>query len=248
LKKNILMIPDSHLKPGVAHQRFKWLGNLISDRKPDIVVQIGDLWDMESLCSYDYGTIHAENRRYRADLEAGWAGLECLNDNIVGVDPECYLTFGNHEHRVSKTIEKNPALHGHISMEDFRCEDFGWTSIPFMTPLVLQGITFCHYFIGGNMGKPIGGEYQAANTIKKQHVSTVCGHSHLLDFAQRTSAQGVKIQALVGGCFLEPGQWERYAGQANFLWHNGVCMLNDAEDGNYDLEVISTERLKRKYG
>lgn len=248
MKRDILFIPDSHVKPNVAMQRFKWLGELISDRKPDVVVHAGDLWDMESLCTYDYGTIHAENRRYRADLEAGWNALDTLNDAIVGANPDFFFCFGNHEHRVNKTIEKNPSLHGTISMNDFAVADFGWTPIPFLEPVEIQGILFAHYFISGVMGKAVGGEHAAANQIKKQYVSCASGHSHLLDYAERTDAKGNKIQSLVGGCFLEPGQWERYAGQANKMWNNCVCYLHDAENGNFDLEVISVNRLKKEYG
>ena len=51
-----LIIPDQHNLPGASTDRAVWLGKLILDEKPDVVINLGDCWDMPSLCSYDKGT------------------------------------------------------------------------------------------------------------------------------------------------------------------------------------------------
>ena len=71
MSKIHLVIPDSHAHPDFNNDRFDWLGHLINDVKPDVVVDIGDMFDMPSLCSYDKGTKGFEGRRYRADIAAG---------------------------------------------------------------------------------------------------------------------------------------------------------------------------------
>ena len=46
-----LIIPDGHTHPDYNNDRFTWLGKLIVDLQPEVVVNIGDMADMASLCS-----------------------------------------------------------------------------------------------------------------------------------------------------------------------------------------------------
>ena len=48
-----LVIPDSHAMPTHNNDRYEWLGKFIFDIRPDVVIDIGDSADMESLCSWD---------------------------------------------------------------------------------------------------------------------------------------------------------------------------------------------------
>ena len=49
----LLFIPDTQIKNGVNLDHIQALGNYILDKKPDIIVCIGDWWDMPSLSSYE---------------------------------------------------------------------------------------------------------------------------------------------------------------------------------------------------
>ena len=49
----LLIIPDAHAEPNYDNDRFTWLGNLIFEEKPDVVVCLGDWFDMASLSSHD---------------------------------------------------------------------------------------------------------------------------------------------------------------------------------------------------
>ena len=66
-----LVVPDSHAHPDYSNERYDWLAELILDIKPDVVIDIGDWFDMPSLCSYDRGTKGFEGRRYQKDIAAG---------------------------------------------------------------------------------------------------------------------------------------------------------------------------------
>ena len=50
--KRHLIIGDSHAHPDFNNERFTWLGKLIHDSRPDVVVNIGDMADMASLCAH----------------------------------------------------------------------------------------------------------------------------------------------------------------------------------------------------
>ena len=73
-----LMIPDLQIKPGLDLTYLKWIGKYIVDKKPDVIVQIGDAADMPSLCSYDVGKKSFEGRRYKDDIAAVKEGMRTL--------------------------------------------------------------------------------------------------------------------------------------------------------------------------
>jgi len=47
-----------------AIDHLTWAGQYAVDKKPDVIVHIGDHWDMPSLSHYDKGTKSFEGRRY----------------------------------------------------------------------------------------------------------------------------------------------------------------------------------------
>ena len=161
--------------------------------------------------------------------------------------PDLYFTIGNHEARINRVVELQAELEGTISIEDLKYEEFGWKVIPFLEPLVIEGVAFSHYFIGGVMGRAIGGEHPAYSLITKQLQSCVQGHSHLRDFCERTTADGRRIQGLTVGCYLDTDQHENYAGEANKMWWKGLVMLHDVHNGQFEPEFISMKQLKEKY-
>jgi len=75
----ILVIPDTQCKPDTPTKHLTWAGKAICDYKPDIVIHLGDHWDMPSLSSHDKaGSKYFEGKRYLADIEAGNVGMEAL--------------------------------------------------------------------------------------------------------------------------------------------------------------------------
>lgn len=249
MSKVHLIIPDSHATPGKHNKRYEWLGHLINDIKPDVVIDIGDWWDMASLCSYDKGTKGFEGRRYKADIDAGLDAQDRMFSIIRKQKkklPRFVRTLGNHEARISKAVDRDPVLEGTIGLSDLQSKEYGWEEIPFLEPVVVDGVTYQHYFTSGIMGRPIGGEAHARALILKQLTSCTQGHSHLFDYAVRSDAAGRKIHGCVVGVYQDYDSG--YAGPSNKLWNRGVVIKREVEDGNYDVERISLERIKRAYG
>ena len=65
-----LIIPDTQVKPDVDLSYLEWIGQYIVEKKPDVLIQIGDFADMPSLSSYDIGKKSFEGRRYKDDIKA----------------------------------------------------------------------------------------------------------------------------------------------------------------------------------
>lgn len=255
-----LIIPDAHSMPGEDLRRFDWLGELILEEMPDVIVDIGDWWDMPSLCSYDKGTKSFEGRRYKDDIAAGHEADRRAFGPIVKYnglrtkhkkrkyEPLLVRTKGNHENRVLRAVEKQPELDGVISMSDFdtRLDLPNVQDVSFLKPIVVDGVAYCHYFVSGVMGRPIG----SANVmLAKNFMSSTAGHQHTRDWAEGVRIDGVRMQALICGAFHDIDHTSTYANsQSEGLWWNGLHIKNNVYDGNYDRTEISIEALQRRMG
>jgi hypothetical protein len=71
-----LVIPDVQAKPNVTHDHLEWIANYAIEKRPDVIIQIGDWADMPSLSLYDKGKRCYEGRRYVNDINAANYSLE----------------------------------------------------------------------------------------------------------------------------------------------------------------------------
>ena len=100
-----IVIPDCQVKAGVPLAHLRWAGLYIAEKRPDVVVQIGDFADMPSLSSYDVGKRSFEGRRYKRDIEAAKQAMGLLMEPIQaarGYKPRLELFLGNHEDRITR--------------------------------------------------------------------------------------------------------------------------------------------------
>ena len=68
--KKYLVIPDTQVKPGVPTSHFTALSNYIAEKRPDVIVHLGDHYDMPSLSSHSLA-MEKEGQRYAKDIKAG---------------------------------------------------------------------------------------------------------------------------------------------------------------------------------
>lgn len=251
--KTYVVIPDQHAHYKHSNERAVWLGKFIRDIKPDVVVNMGDMADMPSLCSYDKGKKSFQGRTYQADINSHldfqdkfWSTVKKAKKKM----PRTVGLIGNHEERIARAIEIQPELDGVIGYGDLKLREWYDDIVPYngSTPgaIILDGITFAHYLIAGISGRPISGEHHAYSLLAKTHSSCVVAHSHLFDYCQRTRQDGTKIIGVVAGCFIDYPM--DFAGNACGLWDSGLLVLRDVDKGQFDIERISMERLKKAYG
>lgn len=255
-----LVIGDPHARPGVNNDRFEWLGRMALDRRPDVIVCMGDLFDMESLSSYDKGKRSFEGRRYVNDIAAGVGALQRFDQPISTFNelrksqrksqyrPRKVFILGNHEERVNRAANLHPELYGTFSYSDFKLVEFGWEIHDYLKPVEVNGIWYSHYFVSGVKGEAIGGVNIAGSLLSKNMASCIQGHTHILDYATRSRPDGKRMHAFSAGCFLDEGQHEPYAFATEFMWWRGVLYLHDVNDGDFDYETVSIRRIREMYG
>jgi hypothetical protein len=249
--KRIMVLPDVQAKPGIDFSYLRRIGTYMVEKKPDIVVCIGDFADMPSLSSYDKGKKSFEGRRYRRDIEAAQFAMQAFLGPLDEWNekhpqrqykPRMVLTLGNHEERIARATNDDPKLDGVLSVKDLAYEEYGWEVVPFLDVIVIEGIAFSHYFTTGVMGRPAG---TAQAQLRKAGMSCIAGHQQGKQIAYATRADGSTITSIIAGsCYLHD---EEYMGaQGNRHWR-GLLMCHEVKAGAFDEMWISLGYINGKY-
>ena len=251
-----MVIPDTQVKDGVPLEHLTWLGRYLVAKKPDVIVQIGDFVDMESLSSYDVGKKSFEGRRYKSDIDACHRGMDLLlaplkefneraaRNHEKRYTPRLVLTLGNHEDRISRVIESDPKWDGVVSLKDLAYTERGWEVYPYLEPIVIDGVAYCHFFTSGVLGKPVT---SASALVSKKHQSCVMGHVQGRQISYGTRADGKQLTGIfVGGFYQHDEAYLKWQGNAQ-TWR-GLWMLHEVDEGSFDEMPVSMNYLRRKYG
>lgn len=242
------VITDCQVKDDVPLEHLTWCGKYIAEKQPNVVVCLGDFADMPSLGNYDKGKKSYEGRRYRKDIDAARRGMDLLLSPIrksIGRSyrPKLILTLGNHEDRISRAIEEDAKLDGTIGLSDLEYEKAGWQVVPYLKPIKLNGVTFCHYFPSGVMGRPCT---TARKILSTYHSSCVAGHQQGREVAYAKRGDGKMLTAIIAGSFYQHNE-DYLTHLANKCWR-GCIMLHEVRDGQFDEMFVSLSFLRRKFG
>jgi len=255
--KTTVVFSCAHADPQTNNERFSWLGSLLYELKPDMVVDLGDGADMRSLNSYDTRYPQAiVNQNYEADIESYNDSQERLRWKFrhhrkkrpfwVGFE-------GNHENRIKKAIANDPRLEGskygvsfsHLQTDHW-FDDYHEYENSGPALASYDGVLYSHFISGGNYGTAISGIHHAHSLLSKVGCSVSVGHSHKYSYYYQGSTFPNPIIGHVVGCFK--GKEETWAGQANNEWRHGVVVKRNLENGVYDHEWVSMRALKDMYG
>ena len=241
----ICVIPDCQVKGGVPLDHLTWAGNYIAEKRPEIIVNIGDFSDMPSLSSYDKGKKSFEGRRYNQDVEVSKQAMKMLLAPIKRIrsyKPRMILTLGNHEERINRAINDDSRLDGTIGIQDL-CYHHDWKVYQYLKPVMVEGVCFCHYFTSGTKGLAVS---SARALLNKKHMSCVMGHNQKRDIDVQYDALGKRLTALFVGAFYQHDE-EYLTPQGNAETWRGIWFLNEVHNGEYDEMPISLEYLRRRY-
>lgn len=251
------MIPDTQCKPDIDFAYLDWVGKYMADKKPDVIVHIGDHADMESLSSYDKGMRSAEGKRVHKDIEASIEGMKRLLKPIYDLQqqelrqfgkvlykPKMCFTLGNHEQRIERHVNANPELHGFLGYESLKLKEFGWEVYDYLQPVTINGVSYVHFMANPMTGKPYGGT--ALNILKNVGESFCMGHKQCLDTATRfLPASGKQQWAIIAGaCYVHEESYKGY--QGNHHWR-GVVVQHNVSEGSFNPMFVSLDYLKGRY-
>ncbi len=247
-----LIIPDCQVKEGDDLSFLRRIGRYIVEKKPDVVVHLGDFVDMESLSSYDVGKKSFEGRRYTKDIAIARKAMEELLSPIYEYNfnasknkkkqynPRLVLCLGNHEQRIQRAIENDPKLEGLIKYDDLPYQD--WEIHDFLKPVFIDGIAYSHYFPTGVMGRPAT---TASAMVSKLHMSCIAGHQQGKQVAYGKRPDGSTITCIIAGSCYEHN--EAYLDHQTNNHFRGILMAHQVKNGCFDEMFVSLDYLKERY-
>jgi len=251
--KTHLLIPDTQIRRGVSTRHIDWLCSLIADRRPDVIVQIGDWYDNPASSTYK----KSAEAEYLADIAED---IDAGNDAAVLVDnaiqhnytPDCHWFKGNHEFRLDRLRSEHPKLSGLLDRIPFTWDENPiWKTYDYLKPKTIHGITYCHLFAkttNGAVTKSSLGYGSASPKAMLQANTGSCtaGHTPGLRFhCMPVNGKKQHFGLIAGSFYLHD---ESYASpQGNDHWR-GVILKHVYAPGMYDMETFSTKRLKKLYG
>lgn len=249
------IIPDTQTKYGHDFTHMEWAGKYAVEQKPDVIIHIGDHWDMESLSTYDAGKGSMEGKRYWKDIEAGNEAMDRFMAPILKEQarlrrnkkpiwkPRLVFTMGNHENRINRAVDDDIMLEDMISTSHFNLYEYGWEVHPYLEVVVIDGVAYSHFFTSGVMGRPVS---SARLMLTKKHMSCVMGHVQDRDIAFAKKADGTRMTGIFAGIYYRHD--EGYLNpQTNESWR-GLWVLHEVTDGQFDEMPVSISYLESKYG
>ena len=210
---------------------------------------------MKSLFSYDKGTKKAEGANYQEDIDAGIEAMKLFLSPLRKYNkmrkknkksqykPRMVFLIGNHEQRIARHVNANPELENKLGYHDFKLEEMGWEVYPFLQPVIIDDIAYCHYFTSGVMGRPVS---SAKLMLAKKYMSCIMGHVQDRDIAYARKADGTNIIGLFSGIYYQHDE-DYLTPQTNGSW-SGIWLLNEVANGGCDELPVSINYLREKHG
>jgi hypothetical protein len=249
MTKRHVLIPDPQVRRGVPLDHLDWAARAIIEYDPTSIHILGDWHDMPSLSSHDKpGSKRMEGARYREDIDAGNEAHERFISHLKGTRvwrrarKKKYL--GNHEDRITRCVANEPKFEGAVSLDHI--DSKGFEVYPYLEPVWEDGIVYSHFFQNTHSPAAIGGQIPAM--LAAIGDSFCMGHVQGLKYANRMYPTGKIRHGLVAGSFYQHDEHYRGPqGRTQNHW-NGIVVLNDVRDGNYEIMPLSLDFLRRRFG
>ena len=255
-----LVIPDTQIKEGVPLEHLSYIGEYIVHKLPDVIVCLGDFSDLPSLSSYDRGTKGFEGRRYSKDIAVTKTAMQQLLIPIHRLNktrrkrkqsiykPRMVMLLGNHENRINRAINADPAaFEGIISTDDLGYAEAGWEVIPFLGTITIDGVTYSHFFPRSNNGRVLQNTRGAPSALaqgQREMRSCTSGHLQGLDFNIRQLGDRRIYNLIAGSCYLHD---EDYLSPQGTEYWRGIIFKHDVHNGEYSPMFVTLDYLRRRY-
>ena len=215
----ILVIADSHINPvGAFPVLWRCLGEYCVKTKPDYVVHLGDVADLDSQAwlkaSRGMYELDQEIDVVRCHLGAFHNAIKQHNENCRQMhramyNPKLVLCLGNHDVR-----------NGSTAIADLFTE-FGWEVHDYLDMVQIDNVTFTHCARKGLSDTMC---VTAQELLENWHGNIIVGHGHHKDFAEGYSlATGEAITAL--RCPVFNKNEPAWAAQTNKKWSRGFTEI-----------------------
>jgi len=226
--QRVLVLPDIHLRPamngvpsGEDTETLSALQRYVANYPWNQVVMLGDLMDFDCISTHNINKLRlVEGRRIQRDYDHGNRFLDSWQRATPGA--VWTLIEGNHDERIERYIDANPALEGSLEVEaklDLKSRGIRW--VRFWSKGEIYSIGNAHFGHGLYTNK-----YHAEKHAAEYGVCFFYGHTH--DVQEMPKSLRGADKAIVGqsmGCLCRydqpymrgrPSKWQQAFGVFHF--------------------------------
>jgi hypothetical protein len=222
--RRVLVIPDLHLRPatngvptGEDTATLAAMERYVRDHKWDVVVQLGDLMDWDCISSHNANNLRAvAGKTIQREYDHANKWLDRWQDATHGA--LWIIEEGNHDHRVERYIDANPAMQGLMEMDlKLGLADRKIEWVRFWSQGALYKIGNAHFGHGWYTNK-----YHAFRTVEEAGVCVYYGHTHdVQSFSKSLRGSDKTLEAQSLGCLCRydqpymrgrPSKWQQAFG------------------------------------
>lgn len=211
----ILVIGDLHF-PFANIEKLKKIYTAISKEKPDMVCQVGDIFDQYNFSKYakkpGFMKPEKETELMREQALKFWSAVQAAAPNA-----KCYQLVGNHDVRLAKRIADKIPEASHI-ISDYMKQMMNFPGVISMSSdrdeLKIDGILFIHGYLS-----------KLGDHAKKNLMNVVVGHSHRAGLEFFKSRGKIIWELNVGHVANEKALPLQYGQQKTKNWTVGYGLL-----------------------
>lgn len=237
------MIPDK--------SRFRHAGMLAAELRPDVIVDLGDSADFDSLSTH--AAPGSKDDRAKPAFLTEIASLEEAYGAFHETAPSPedvprYHLDGNHCYRADRFEALNPATEGVYTIPIQQVfARYGFSTKKYREWLFIEGVGFIHCPIN-NMGREIGGVNANQTVARETTFSVVWSHTHKREVINRPKfGIGNQITVFNSGSMMPQGYIKAYAGLAMTGWTYGPSELTLRDGQIESVRSWSVKELAERY-
>ena len=235
--KRLIATPDKHF-PLEDKPAIKALCKAIEMVKPSAYVDLGDVGEWSGFSHWKWKRKKAPPlefliKDFDKDVKAVNKGLDQIDEALDKVNcKEKYITEGNHDDWCNLAVQKYPYIPQYKFSKSVKLKERGYKYIPFGKHLKIGKLYYYH-------GHQYGGQYHAANHIRKMACNVIYGHHHDLQQHSATHVDGPKSAWSIG-CLKDMSN-EKNAWLANrrVNWAHAFAIIDYYDRGRFTVNVVS---------
>ena len=234
--KRVVVTPDKHF-PLHDQKAINVLKKTIEIVKPDAYVDLGDVGEWNAFSAWKFKRRKAPPLEYliedfEQDVKDVNRGMDMVDESLDKANcNEKYITEGNHDNWLNMAVEKYPYIPQYKFKNAVNLADRGYTYYPMGKFFKLGKLFFYH-------GHQFGGQYHAANHLRKKGCNVMYGHWHDLQQHSVTHHDGAKSAWSIG-CLKDmspkANDWLQYR---DVNWAHAFAIVDFFEKGLFTVHII----------
>jgi predicted phosphodiesterase len=234
--RRAIVTPDKHF-PYEDKPAIQALIKAIKLVKPDIYVDLGDVGEWESVSMWKWKRKKQPPLEHmipdiEKDIEDVNRGMDQIDHALDKVKcNERHFTEGNHDNWLNRFVERYPYLPQFRVKKALKLDERGYTYHPFGKFLKIGKLFFYH-------GHQYGGQYHAANHLRKLGCNIMYGHWHDLQQHSATHMDGPKSAWSIGCLKDMSSEANLWLDGRRINWAHAFAIIDFYGKGLFTVNVV----------